>query len=387
MLMPEQFTYREMAKYARSTVRDCMKMGRKSDGHFESVWILFNETEPSCETFSRMVEQECWRVGAHTIVESFTSERSKLSRSLTPDESLSEINPISTGLASIVDATMFIGGHDNPSWASGVADKVKLGAPTRTKVNSLIDERKVKWLYFGWPLPSAAKAYHVGLQKFRRIFFNSIRASFSKKTLRLVKYYKQALHGKKEVRVTAEDGTDLVFEISGRPILMDDGILSKEDIETGATGLNIPSGEAFVAPLETTANGKLKLDESFIEPFGKVRGLTAHFQEGKIVDFKAVSGGEAFRKFLDSNTGDKDRIAELGIGCNAGAEYTGGSIIIDEKIYGTIHIAVGNNEGIFKGTNKASSHLDLVKDMRRGNLYADGELIMRNGIPTNNNTT
>ncbi len=370
-----------MGKYAKATVTDCMRIGRKPDRHFETVWIIYNLTDPTCEEFARKVEEECWCLGAHTIMDPYSSARAKLMLSSKPDESLSETNPIPTTLASTVDVRLFIGEQDDPRYAASVPDKFKLAAPTRTRVMSLIDERKVRWLYFGWPIPGAAKSYGVPVPKFRRIFFNSIRASFSKKMLDLVRYYKEALTGKNEVRIVDDAETDLSFQITGRPLLVDDGIISDEDVKLGDVGLNIPSGETFVAPLETTANGTLKVEASAVPPFGKVKGLTLHFREGRVEEFEAISGRDIFRKFLDANTGDKDQIAEMGIGCNPGAEYTGGSIIIDEKIYRTVHIAIGNNTGAYHGTNKASSHLDLIKDMRKGRILADGEPIMKNGVP------
>ena len=99
------------------------------------------------------------------------------------------------------------------------------------------------------------------------------------------------------------------------------------------------------------------------------------------MDFTAKRGLENFVKFLDANSGEKDRIAELGIGCNPGAKYTNGSIIVDEKIYRTVHIAVGNNIGAYHGKNRASSHLDMIKFMDEGSLHVDGRLVMDKGQP------
>jgi len=95
----------------------------------------------------------------------------------------------------------------------------------------------------------------------------------------------------------------------------------------------------------------------------------------------AYSGKPVYTFAKDANTGDKDRIAELGIGCNPGAKYTGGSIIVAEKIFGTIHIAIGSNTGSYHGINRASSHLDMIKNMKQGELHADGKPVMKNGLP------
>jgi aminopeptidase len=205
--------------------------------------------------------------------------------------------------------------------------------------------------------------------------------SFGKELLKLCNYYHEALEGGNRVEITDADGTDLSFRIEGRPVLVDDAIISTEDIRGGDVGLNIPSGEAFLAPLETTAEGQILFDEVAIPGFGKCRGLELKFKRGKISRYSANKGRENFARFLRANTGEKDRIAELGIGCNKGAEYTGGSIIVDEKIFGTLHIAIGNNTGAYHGKNKASSHLDMIKDMKDGELLVDGKTVMKHGKP------
>jgi aminopeptidase len=279
-----------------------------------------------------------------------------------------------------MDVYMFIGEEENPTWAGGVESKVKLASPMRQRLFEIMDGRGVRWVYFGWPVAGAAKAYGVPLERFREIFFNSIRMSFSKELLDLCSYYRSALMNADQIHIESED-TELSFSIKGRPAIVDDGIISSEDKAGGDTGLNIPSGEVFIAPLETTANGVIRFPVVVIPGFGRIDGLTLTFKDGKVDDFSADSGKEKFAKFLESNTGEKDRIAELGIGCNPGAEFTNGSIIIDEKIYRTLHIAIGNNTGSYHGVNKASSHLDMIKDMRKGSLYVDGRLVMEGGEP------
>jgi aminopeptidase len=197
----------------------------------------------------------------------------------------------------------------------------------------------------------------------------------------VIRYYGGVLSGKENIRITAEDGTDLSFTIKGRPVLLDDSTISSEDVARGDVGLNIPCGEVFVAPIETSANGTILFENVAVDGFGKVTNLRLTFEGGRVVGAAADTGVDRFKQFLEANTGDKDRIAELGIGCNPGAEYTGGSIIVDEKIYGTIHIAIGSNTGSYHGTNKASSHFDMIKNMKQGEVYADGQLVMKNGKP------
>ena len=373
-------TKEEKRRVAKSLVEDSMSIGQKPDGSFESVSIVYNGTDPTCEEFALMVEEECWRRGAYTIARRYSSSRTKLRYQLTPDESLKAMDPLGEALAETMDVRMFIGEDEDPSWSEGVAEKVKLTAPSRQKLYEIMDGRGVRWVYFGWPVAGAAKAYGLTVARFRKIFFNSIKMSFSKELKDLCSYYRSALSGKDKVWIKSSD-TDLRLSIKGRPVIVDDGVISKEDIRVGDTGLNVPAGEVFIAPLETTAEGYIRFPVVVIPGFGRVEDLKLMFSKGKVVDYEAAKGKEKFGKFLDANTGEKDRIAELGIGTNPGAEFTNGSIIVDEKIYRTLHIAIGNNTGSYHGTNKASSHLDMIKDMRKGTLIVDGKVVMERGVP------
>ncbi|MGF3498894.1 MAG: aminopeptidase [Candidatus Methanosuratincola sp.] len=377
--MPE-LTREEMVKFASLLVKRSMSIGRKPEGGFDSVSITYNDQDPSCREFAELVEEECWRQGAYTIIRGYSSVRNRKKYELSPEESLKEMDPIARAIAETVDVRMFIGEEDDPYWSEGVSGKVRLTAPNRQRLYEIMDRRGVRWVYFGWPIPGAARGYGCPVERFREIFFNSIRASFSDELLDLCGYYSRALRGVDRVRILAED-TDLSFSVKGRPVIVDDGIISREDMENGDVGLNIPSGEVFIAPLETSANGHITFPVVVIPGFGRIDRLRIEFRDGKVVSYAAEKGAERFTNFLEANTGEKDRIAELGIGCNPGAEFTGGSIIIDEKIYRTVHIAIGNNTGSYHGTNQASSHLDMIKDMRGGQLFFDGKLVMENGEP------
>ena len=376
-----EFSRSEAEEIARFFVKESLRVGLKPDGSAESVVIRYNTADQSCVDFALRVEEECWKQGAHTLLRPINYGRERVKLSSKPGTSLQQIEPLLSRIAETEDVDVYIGEYDDPNFTAGLDDKWKLAAPARQKYREIMDERKVRWAYLGWPIPSAAVGYGMDVKQFRRIFFNSIRQSFAPELMTLIKYYGEALCGKENVRIVAEDGTDLSFMIKDRPVLLDDSIISAEDVARGDVGMNIPCGEVFVAPLETSANGTILFENVALEGFGKANNLRLKFEDGRVVDVAAESGADRFRKFLEANTGDKDRIAELGIGCNPGAEYTGGSIIVDEKIYGTVHIAIGNNTGSYHGVNKASSHLDMIKNMKQGKVLVDGRIIMKNGEP------
>ena len=114
--------------------------------------------------------------------------------------------------------------------------------------------------------------------------------------------------------------------------------------------------------------------------YGKqVEGVWFRFRRGKVVEYKIKKGLKNFEDVLKHASGKKTTIAELGIGTNPHAKPTGGMIIVDEKLLGTIHIAIGANR-LFGGKNEATMHWDFFKTMGKGSrLYADKKLIMKDG--------
>ncbi len=188
------------------------------------------------------------------------------------------------------------------------------------------------------------------------------------------------MSGSSEVRIESEEGTEFFLSVEGRHFLKDNGVLSKKDIERGDIGMNFPCGEVFVAPVEDSAEGKIFIPKSSLSSYGTVEDIWIEFENGAIVDHSAEKNEEYLDRFFKENTGEIKRIAELGIGCNKAAEYTDGYILIDEKIFGTIHFAVGWNIG-YGGENQASAHHDFIKPMENGKMYADDKLVMEKGRP------
>ncbi len=345
----------------------------------ETVRLVYSEVSKECKLLAQLIKEACWKRGVHVTDLTYSSKEARRHLELIPFDTAAELPLTAKLFAGAYDARIFLGGDEDINWIKGLEDKVKAGALASQKIHEIIDRKKVRWCYFGWPIPK--KQYFVSKQKYRKVFINSIKATFSPRVKKLCEYYRKALENADEVRITANDGTDLTFRIKGRPILVADGIIDEADLKRGDVGLNIPDGEVFTSALENSANGFIIFDWVAIHGFGLVKDLKVRFKRGRVVWFDSPQK-EIFQKFLDANTGDKDRIAELGIGTNPAARFIG-ETIVDEKIFGTIHIAIGNNRGAYHGKNKASSHQDMIKVMkgRQGNLYVDGRLVMKNGMP------
>jgi leucyl aminopeptidase (aminopeptidase T) len=169
-----------------------------------------------------------------------------------------------------------------------------------------------------------------------------------------------------QVLLRSKPGTELEFSIAGR---IAHGRKASIFDQPGYWG-NIPCGEAFIAPIEDSVNGKLVIDAS-IAGIGLVdENATFQIQQGKVI---RIEGGRAARQFealLDDAA--RRQVAEFGIGTNDKARITG-TTIEDEKALGTCHIAFGNNR-FFGGTNEVDFHADCV--MTDPTIIVDGRTIM-----------
>jgi leucyl aminopeptidase (aminopeptidase T) len=183
------------------------------------------------------------------------------------------------------------------------------------------------------------------------------------------------LKNSREVEVYSKSGTSLKFSVAGRKWLIDDGVISDGDVERGDVILNLPTGEVFIAPVENSVNGVFVMDTPRYYKGQKIAGLKLTFKNGKLVDFKAQKGENIFKELLETNTGDKDKFAEFGIGINADAELNA-PLILEEKALGTIHVAIGDNR-TFGGKNNSTLHIDLISV--NPTVKIEGKTIMVDG--------
>ncbi|GAB1441530.1 aminopeptidase [Ignavibacteriales bacterium] len=182
---------------------------------------------------------------------------------------------------------------------------------------------------------------------------------------------KAVLEKGKRVRVTSEKGTDIQFSIEGRSVHASKGLFHAP----GESG-NLPTGETFLAPVEGTAEGVFIVDGSFAG-VGLMENsdIKLTVKNGVVTDIEGGENATQLAKILAKVGGDAYNIAEFGVGTNESAQLSG-LILEDEKVMGTIHIAVGDNMG-FGGKVKVPLHLDGV--VKSPDVYLDGELIMKKG--------
>lgn len=186
----------------------------------------------------------------------------------------------------------------------------------------------------------------------------------------------QKVEGKDRVHLTSAVGTDLTLSIAGRKVRRDTGL-----IHTAATFGNLPGGEVYMAPLEDSAEGVLVVDKSF--PGIVIRTpVRIVFERGRAISIEGEEEAEELRKRIEDAKGREhgewaEVIGELGIGTNPQARLLG-NIMTDEKVKGTVHVALGNNyDHPIGGINRAPIHIDLV--MGEPTLVVDGDVLIEKG--------
>jgi aminopeptidase len=174
------------------------------------------------------------------------------------------------------------------------------------------------------------------------------------------------LGSKKEIRVVT-DGTDLTVGVGGRTWVPCDG---KE---------NFPDGEVFTGPVETSVHGHVSF--SFPAPHAGrlVRNIELRFEGGEVAEARASEGEEFLREMLAMDEGAR-RLGEFAFGMNDAVQEFTGHTLFDEKLGGTVHMALGKAYPESGGKNQSALHWDLVCDLRgESEVHADGELVYRNG--------
>jgi aminopeptidase len=170
----------------------------------------------------------------------------------------------------------------------------------------------------------------------------------------------------RELRLEAE-GTDLTLGVAGRTWVNSDG------------KRNMPSGEVFTGPLERSANGRVRFTVRSAPAGVDVDGVELELRDGEVVSAHAEVGDDYLQRALAIDEGARF-LGEVGIGTNFGIVRPTGTILFDEKIGGTVHLALGRSYPETGGKNKSALHWDLICDLRTGGrLSADGQVVQEGG--------
>jgi aminopeptidase len=335
------------------------------------------DASTAAEPLVAAVYEEVLRAGGNPVVSlAFDGQQALYYRDAS-DAQLEWVSPLSEWAAEEADCRIAIGADTNTRELSNVAPErqTKRQAATRhlmERTMARAAEGTHRWVYTLFPTNGYAADAEMSLREFEDFYFRACLADdddplgawkrASDECHRLADW----IEGHEEVRVTAP-GTDLRLGIAGRHFIPCDG------------EHNMPDGEFFTGPIEDSVEGEVSFHLPSVIGGREVAGVWLRFESGKVVDARAERGEEYLIKLLDTDEGSR-RLGELGIGTNYGIDRGTRDVLLDEKIGGTVHLAVGASYPESGGTNDSAVHTDMVCDLRRGGrIEVDGEVLQSDG--------
>lgn len=281
------------------------------------------------------------------------------------DEQLERIPKIGMYEAKNVDAVISIGTEYNTREFTNIdPKKVAKRSKAAKKVSDVYINRD-RWVFCEFPTHSLAQDAEMSLEEFEDLFYKASIRDWKKERQKQEKIRKFLDKGK-QVRLVAAD-TDISFSIEGRTSVVSYGLH------------NLPDGEVYIAPVEDTVEGFIKYTYPAIRSGREVDGVYLEFEKGKVVTARAKKN-EAFLKEMIKIDKGASYLGEFGIGTNYNIKDFVKQIIFDEKMGGTIHLALGMAYKKGGGKNESALHWDMIKDLRKGGeIQVDGKVIQRNG--------
>ncbi|HST17221.1 MAG TPA: aminopeptidase [Gaiellaceae bacterium] len=328
--------------------------------------IVIRSTPLARPLIEAVVEQVA-RKGAHALLQlAFELVGGPFARNA-PVEVLREASPLQRTIWEQADGFVIIWAPENAREGSDLSEERQTAAqesvrPLRTRTMAM----EVPWVIAEYPTPAGAQDAGMTIGQYEEFIFEAVLRDWDAEGERM-RRIADVFDGADEVHISGA-GTDLTLSLAGRAGSVDAG------------HVNMPGGEVFYSPIEDSATGTIEFSEFPAVYLGtEVEGVRLVFEQGKVVEATARSGEEHLVRVLDTDEGAR-RLGELGIGCNPGIQRYMKNVAFDEKIDGTVHLAVGNSYTFTGGTNTSAIHWDLVKDLRGGgSLYADGRLVQEDG--------
>jgi aminopeptidase len=232
-------------------------------------------------------------------------------------------------------------------------------------------EGRLRWTVLPYPISAQAQEATMSLDEYEDFVYRSCLVHKKDPIAEWERIHEQQekncrfLNKAGEIRIVGED-TELTLSVKSRKWINCDG------------KLNMPDGELGTSPVENSANGRIRFTYPGIYSSKEVEDIDLTFKDGKVVKASAARGGELLKEILKIE--GADRVGEVAIGTNYGITKFTKNILFDEKIGGTIHMALGNSYSVAGGLNKSAIHWDILKDMKKdGEIYADNKLFYKDG--------
>jgi aminopeptidase len=296
---------------------------------------------------------------------------------LAKEHQLQFVSPFDKFLIENIDVCIGIFCEPNPKKLTNVDPrKIRMHSAARSELVEILNKReaegKYRWTGLPYPVDAQAQEAAMALQEYEDFVYNSCfldkedpAAEWRKihrEQERICKFLNQA----SEIRVVGED-TDLTFNVEGRRWINSSG------------QKNLPDGEVYTAPIEDSANGTIRFTFPGIFSEREIEDIRLTFKDGRVVEASAAKGNEFLQQILKIE--GANQLGEVAMGTNYAITRFTKHMLFDEKMGGTMHIALGFSPAAETGgLNKSAIHWDILKSMKKdGEIYADDKLFYRDG--------
>lgn len=361
-----------LQKYAHLLVNYslCIKPGDK----------LFIQTTTLAEPLVKEIYREAIRAGAALVeTDLIFRERTRIFLTEANEVQLQTVSLLYKLAMETFDAYLHIRAPFNSSEDKNIdAAKAKIRNIALSPIHQTYIERTgtraLKRNLCQYPTDAAAQDAGMSLEEYTHFVFNACKLFEPDSTQAWLDLRAQQQHivdylnTKESVRYVNENsGTDIYFNTKGRTWINSDG------------QTNMPSGEVYTSPVEDSVNGKIHFTLNSIYGGVEVEGVTLWVKNGIVEKWDAIRG----KDFLDNifSIEGARQFGEAAIGTNTGIGRITKNILFDEKIGGTVHMAIGQSYQQCGGKNQSSVHWDMITDMTNGGkIFADGTLMYENGV-------
>lgn len=274
------------------------------------------------------------------------------------------------------DAELYIIADDNTRHLGGIdSSRIAMRRAARQPLSRRSDERAasgdLRWSLTLFPTQAHAQDAGLSLDEYEDFVFNACLLHLDdpveawKQQGATQQHIADYLEKHDEIHIVTPT-TDIRYRVAGRKWINCDG------------KNNFPDGEVFTGPIEDSVNGTVHFTYPAVHDGNEVEGVRLTFKDGVVVDAQADKGLNFLNAMLKMDAGS-NRLGEVAFGTNYGIQRFSRELLFDEKIGGTMHMALGSAYPESGGLNESGLHWDMVCDLHQGKVYADGELCYEHG--------
>jgi aminopeptidase len=339
-------------------------------------WVFLRGSISAEPLFNEVLER-IFAAGGNVTTDIYSDRQHEIFFTTANEDQLQWVSPFTKMAYEQADVLIHLRGAENTRSLNGVDPaKQKLRAQATAGLMETYMRRaadkELRWVLTDFPCPAFAQEADMSLKDFEDFVYSATYADTDDPVAEWQRIHNEQqrivdwMVGKKIVTVKSPNA-DLTLSVEGRTFINSDG------------KNNMPSGEVFTGPVEDSANGWVKFTYPAVTKGREVEGVYLEFKDGKVVKASAEKNEEFLLSQLDSDEGAR-YLGEFAIGTNYGIKQFTKSILFDEKIGGSFHMAVGSGYPETGSKNKSSIHWDFICDVREDSeIRVDGELLYKDG--------